>query len=258
MDPVESVKDPVTATRHKRLAEIEEQHPHIKAPGYWDVVSENCTQWARELSVQNFWLNVGRQAPTWDGEFKSSFNGGSLLARPLESFVGKSAASIKSKVLRHANVGFNDAGDYPVPKLNDLIRTRVICAYLDGVEFFANKLELMGKDAGITIERNRQGRTEGYFAQHCYFEECVLFRIGGSTNSTKVKCEIQIATQLSTRVWEASHDLYEKHRENKQRAEDWQWNPQDPRFIAHQLGHMIHLADGLIVQLRNTGAKTDE
>ena len=67
-----------------------------------------------------------------------------------------------------------------------------------------------------------------------------------------INCEIQLASELATRVWDASHPLYEDARTRSASPEEWQWKPTDPHFIANQLGHMIHLADGLLVQLRDT------
>lgn len=237
-----------------RLAELESQYPILKTPGYWKLVEENCEQWARDVTVQKFWIQTNAAISTWDAEYRK-IHGGDLLAAKLDNFVGKGAQRIQSKALNQSNTQFS-SGEIQVPNLNDLVRTRVSCTYVDGVEFFASKLEKHGEELGIKIARNRQGRTEGYFAQHCYFDENVFFRFSGKPFQIKVRCEIQVATQLGTRVWEATHKLYEQHRdEQQQKAENWQWNPNDPRFIAHQLGHMIHLADGLIVQLRNLGEK---
>ena len=79
----------------------------------------------------------------------------------------------------------------------------------------------------------------------------VYFRFGGQPISCDVTCEVQIATALATHVWENSHGLYENTRVNLEKSEDWQWNPRDPRFLSRQLGHMIHLADGMFCNLRD-------
>lgn len=139
-----------------------------------------------------------------------------------------------------------------MPCLNDLVRTRVECQFLDGVEFFADCLEQLATELGILATREREGRLQGYFAQHFCFEHPVYFRFGGSEEPVRILCEVQIATALATRVWEESHRTYEDWRIRDDQAEEWQWQPTDPRFIARQLGHMIHLADGLLVQLRNS------
>ena len=136
-----------------------------------------------------------------------------------------------------------------------LVRARVECQYLDGVEFLASRIEESASELGIICERERQGRLQGYFAQHLWFEQRVIFRFGGGEELITIMCEVQIATALATRVWEGAHPIYEEWRVQSDEPEDWQWNPSDPRFTARQLGHMIHLADGLLVQLRNSPQK---
>ena len=100
-----------------------------------------------------------------------------------------------------------------------------------------------------TINR-KQVRRSKYFAQHLNFSCDVLYRFGGGAEAGQVTCEVQLATALSTAVWETTHRIYESTRETEEAPEDWQWNPGDPRFVSRQLGHMIHLADGLLVQSR--------
>lgn len=143
----------------------------------------------------------------------------------------------------------------PVPLINDLVRTRIECQFLDGVEFFGIRLEELAAELGMKCKRERKGRLVGYFAQHFCFIDEVIFRFGGGKQLASIQCEVQIATALATRIWEESHQPYEEWRVQTEEPEDWQWNPEDPRFTARQLGHMIHLADGLLVQLRNSAQK---
>lgn len=98
--------------------------------------------------------------------------------------------------------------------------------------------------------RERQGRLEGYFAQHVNITQDVMYRSAGVPTQARVVCEIQLATDFATKMWDATHPFYEQDREGERDPAAWQWVPSDPRFIANQLGHMMHLADGLLVQLR--------
>ena len=82
----------------------------------------------------------------------------------------------------------------------------------------------------------------------------MLYRFGVEVIQARIICEIQVATELSTTVWDTTHTLYEVSRDSDEVPEDWQWSPKDPRFISRQLGHMIHLADGLLVQLREASS----
>ena len=113
-----------------------------------------------------------------------------------------------------------------------------------------SKLFELARQMNLTPNRCREGRLEGYFAQHITFAQQVYYRFAGGNEPATVLCEIQVATDLSTRIWEATHLVYEKARTTADHPEDWQWNPKDPRFVSRQLGHMMHLADGLLVQLR--------
>lgn len=173
----------------------------------------------------------------------------------LPNFCGKSADSIQSKLYRHRrnqenfDAVFSKDGP-PVPKLNDLVRTRISCKYIDGVEFLANKLLQLAQNMKLNPKRNRQWRLEGYFAQHVYFTEDVFFRFGRDNQPATITCEIQLASDLATRILEAAHVVYAGTREREEEPAEWQGNPSDPRFISRQLGHMIHLADGLLIQLR--------
>lgn len=238
------------------LEELERVRPEISIPGYWRTLEENCSQWAKEISVGPFWSEASKKVVTWVAEYRSE-TGGALLARlGLPNFEGKSANRIRGKLyeqrLKKEDFKFEA---FPkegpaIPKLNDLVRTRISCQYVDGVEFLANKLVDLADEMELEHERSREGRLEGYFAQHVNFTENVFYRFGGGTEPSHVICEIQLSTELATRIWETTHLIYEVSREKSERAEEWQWNPKDARFISRQLGHMIHLADGLLVQLR--------
>jgi len=225
-------------------------------PGYWETIGQNCAQWAQEVSAGPFWTEVRTKLSDWSAEYRRT-TGGNLVTGPLPLFVGKDAARIKSKVLgncrRDAAYGKAALGadGPPIPQLKDLVRTRISCKFVDGVEHLAGCLEDLGKALGVSPARERLGRLEGYFAQHVTFRADVYYRFGGGTTPTGITCEVQVATDLSTRVWEAAHQVYEGARETSDEPAEWQWNPNDPRFVARQLGHMIHLADGMLVQLRD-------
>ena len=205
-----------------------------------------------------YWSEASKQLSSWITEYRSKTSG-SLLARPgLPKFEGKSGDRIYSKLyelrLKSENCKddlFSKEGP-PIPKLNDLVRTRISCQYVDGVEFLGSKLYSLAEHMGIEHERTREGRLEGYFAQHVNFVEDVFYRFGGGREPGSIICEIQLSTELSTRVWETTHHIYEVSRGTGEMPEDWQWNPKDSRFLSRQLGHMIHLADGLLVQLRES------
>jgi ppGpp synthetase/RelA/SpoT-type nucleotidyltranferase len=245
-------------TGEELLRRLEELRPEVSLPGYWRMVAKNCGQWAHEISVGPYWTEAKTRLDQWRTEYRSDADADLLPAPGLPDFVSKAEKSIRDKV-------FRDCKDRPalleeifpvegpaVPRLNDLVRTRVACRYIDGVEFLASKLASLGQEMGLAAERHRRGSIEGYFAQHITLRQPVIYRLAGAEELTDVKCEIQVASEMATHMWDASHPLYESIRSVNADPEDWQWKPDSPRFISHQLGHMIHLADGLLVQLRRS------
>ena len=245
------------------LAQIGQTVPEVLLPGYWENIGNNSATWANEVSAGPFWQTAHAQLDLWRQEDRSEHASDLLSEVGLPKFVGKSAASIKDKVCRKckdpefASVAVDSKGP-PVPKISDLVRTRIACRYIDGVEFLASKLCKVAEEMGLGPRRERQGKVEGYFAQHITINQDVIYRIAGVSRQTKVLCEIQLATDFGTRMWDASHSLYERVRGKASTAESWQWTPEDPRFIANQLGHMIHLADGLLMHLRNSGSPSKD
>lgn len=229
----------------------------VSIPGYWSSIEENSNQWANEISVCPFWNNVNKNLEKWIAEYRSE-TGGALLAQPgLPKFIGKGSDRIQTKLYKKRLADDNyKTKVYPkegpaIPNLHDLVRTRISCKFIDGVEFLANKLYRLSKEMSVYHGHSKEGRLEGYYAQHLNFKENVFYRFGGGTTAALIICEVQIATEMSTLIWDATHAIYEEAREREEdNPAEWQWLPNDPRFVSRQLGHMIHLADGLLVQLR--------
>jgi hypothetical protein len=249
---------PSRLTDEDWLRELAALRSEIHLPGFWANIAENCGRWADELSVGPFWSESKHRLDQWRTEYRATTDG-DLLSQPgLPNFTSKPEASIRDKLFRRCkqNAGYLQKAiekeGPPIPRLGDLVRTRVVCRYIDGVEFLANKIMGLAEEMKLSPKRRREGRIEGYFAQHIMVNQEVIFRLAGSSQLSKVVCEIQIASELATRMWDAAHPLYESARSDATDPEDWQWKPTDPRFISNQLGHMIHLADGLLVQLRQS------
>lgn len=228
-------------------------------PGYWSALAENSESWAKELSVGPFWNDVRANLVNWRKDYRRTYSGGLDANSELPSYVGKSAERIKEKTLKKIKDRGGDSAAVSsifdqavaVPRIEDLVRIRLKAQFLDGVPYLAHKVHELAKNHADEVELEAKGSLNGYFAQHLRFRLPVYFRFGGPARSCNVTCEIQIATSLATHVWENSHALYEATRMNLDVSEEWQWNPKDPRFHSRQLGHMIHLADGLFCNLRD-------
>jgi len=255
----------MASSETKRRLTIEEvearlgtMRPGEVSSGHWALVAKNAENWAREISVGPFWSEAERRLTQWRTEYRQTY-GGDLLGGSWPSFQSKTEPSIKDKVIRRCNGDPENVASVfaskgpPIPLLSDLVRTRVECRYIDGVEFLATKLVELAKEFGHECERDRQGKIEGYFAQHIKVKLDVFYRLMGHSQSFAVLVEIQVASELATRMWQATHGLYEVDRSDSSapQPQDWQWQQSDPRFISNQLGHMMHLADGLLVHLRD-------
>ena len=233
---------PKIGSDKKRFWDASEKlRSELRVAGFWDALEQNCKQWADDVTVSPFWKAVKDRQSIWSNEFQRKTSG-ALLANPgIPPFVPKTINRAREKLL-HEWIRANRPGEVtrfwadsgpPIPMINDLVRTRIECQFLDGVEFFSNRLEELASELGIQCERQRQGRLVGYFAQHFYFEQKVIFRFGGGEQLATVLCEVQIATALASRIWEESHRTYEEWRVQTEEPEEWQWNPADPRFTAH-------------------------
>ncbi|HTR82955.1 MAG TPA: hypothetical protein VMI56_00655 [Reyranella sp.] len=236
---------------------ISELHPDTKVAGYWKAIQDNCEQWAKEITVGPYWSEVRNNLDRWSTEYRASTQADLLRVGGLSGFDFKSETSIRDKVYRICRNKPDKAkgiiGSSPtIPRLNDLVRTRVVCRYVDGVEFITSKMADLARVQTVLQGRRREGRLEGYFAQHLYLKQQVFFRYGGQQMPAEILCEVQVATEMATRMWTEGHGAYEIARGANDEPEKWQWSTNDPRFISNQLGHMLHLADGLLMQLRDS------
>jgi hypothetical protein len=230
-----------------------------RVPGYWENLAQNSTDWAHIVSAHSLWREAQGELEKWKKEYRRK-NGGTLYkSSKFPDFVGKSHARIREKIIEKISRS-EDSGkevkrlfnqSVPVPQLEDLVRVRLETQFLDGVPFLASKVLALARKFDPESFIEAKGKLSGYFAQHISFKLPVHYRFAASTTSCLVTCEVQVATTLATLVWENSHGLYEGTRTNIERSEDWQWSPSDPRFLSRQLGHMIHLADGLFCNLRD-------
>jgi len=249
---------PSGLTEEEWIRQLAELHPDARLPGFWTNVAQNCATWADELTAGPFWRTAAQRLDAWRAEYREKRGADLLIQIGLPPFVSKPEGSIRDKLFRHCKRKDDyirkafEPGGPPIPRLGDLVRTRVVCRYIDGVEFLATKLFDLAKEMGCLLDRTREGRITGYFAQHIMVHQEVFYRMASQSRPGKVVCEIQIATQMATQMWEAAHPLYESVRGEEADPEEWQWKPDDPQFIANQLGHMIHLADGFLVQLRQS------
>ncbi len=140
-------------------------------------------------------------------------------------------------------------------RMNDIIRTTVVVKYLDGVQFFVDRIRKLADGFGHNFSVDYEAREEGYYAAHCY----IAFKINiptltWETETTSIRFEIQVTTQLQDVIRNLTHEYYERRR-SRRFAPDvkWQWDYSCSEFVPNYLGHMLHYIEGMIMQVRMRG-----
>jgi ppGpp synthetase/RelA/SpoT-type nucleotidyltranferase len=244
------------------LEQLKRERPDVAIlPNFWTLLEQNAARWCPKVAASDFWLDVAARLERWKNDYYNE-KGDSLFPteNPLPGFVPKSAASIQSKAFRSRELaehvdcvlGVWPKGISPVPRLNDLVRTRIVCPYLDGTQFLTDRLIALARETNVDYDQITQ-RVEdaGYFARHFYFKTEVGFRVAGESFPTTIQCEVQIGTVLSTQIWQTAHRLYDEVREAPKGSDDWKDDADDPRTIRKTLGQQAHQLDLLLMKLRD-------
>jgi hypothetical protein len=137
--------------------------------------------------------------------------------------------------------------------IDDLIRTRLVCKYMDGPRFVCE--ELSRHCTGSAIEhRYKELSTEaGYYAWHFYLQAPVELMLDRLVEQKAMWIEIQISTQLAEVITALTHELYEARRFGPidPKGRDWRWDASSQRFRSAYLGHGLHLLEGIIQNLKD-------
>jgi ppGpp synthetase/RelA/SpoT-type nucleotidyltranferase len=198
-------------------------------------------------------------------EMSQHYAGGNsnLLFYPAESIddlriLQKSFKSVVHKVYRQ-NVLYNRA--YPnapregfieilhlYEKIDDLLRTRLVCKYMDGPKYVCQQLAEHCKSKGIASSFRELSTDAGYYAWHFYFQAPVEIMINNIVEEKAMWVEIQVTTQLAEVIGSLTHGLYEARRSGQldTQGRDWKWDARSQQFRSAYLGHGLHLLEGII------------
>ncbi|WP_349507498.1 hypothetical protein, partial [Agrobacterium pusense] len=175
-----------------------------------------------------------------------------LRVKPFSSVLGK---------LHRRNVIFNNKWPSPsksyvnpanlYSEIDDLLRTRLVCRYLDGPRFVSEHLKQICDSLDVVNETRPLSTEAGYYAWHFYFQIPVELAINGQIDTHPMWCEIQITTQLAELIAALTHDLYEVRREGAKRDDLWKWMASSPEFRSSYIGHGLHLLEGVIQSFRD-------
>ncbi len=216
-----------------------------------------------QLEQSSFWKllcgNIIEVNDEYFGEYQTEL----LKERKAPSVSKKESSSFIDKVYRENIINNLNLPDEPdlgwvtpenwFTKINDIMRTRIVVKYLDGVEYLASRLEtLCCEESKIRDKCRYIARIDGYYAAHLYFD--MEFEIPGmkwDTERVNSSVEIQITTQIKEVIGDLLHIPYEKRRLIRSPEEDiWQWQYNSPEFATNYLGHIIHYVEGMMVGIR--------
>ena len=174
----------------------------------------------------------------------------SLLQKPFQSTI--------EKIYRH-NIIYNRSfpnaprnGWIDIPLLyeiiDDLLRTRLVCKYMDGPKFVCQQLTAHCDAHGIGSRFRELSTDAGYYAWHFYFQAPAEIMINTKVEVKMMWVEIQLTTQLAEVIDSLTHGLYEARRSGRVDAEakDWKWDAGSQRFRSAYIGHGLHLLEGII------------
>jgi hypothetical protein len=178
-------------------------------------------------------------------------------------FVMKPFQSAIHKMYRQ-NVIFNKRYPDPPPdggidpsrmyeEIDDLVRARIVCKYLDGPRFVCERLSQHCSAAGINFNYRDLSTDAGYYAWHFYFQSPVELMLNGEVQNRFMWIEVQLTTQLAEVITSLTHGLYAERREghSESRRGDWKWDAASQRFRSAYLGHGLHLLEGIIQTFRD-------
>lgn len=142
---------------------------------------------------------------------------------------------------------------YSHTKMNDLVRARLVCKYLDGPKFVAEGLARFCDSRELEFHSYPMHSDTGYHAWHCYIRNPVDLVIEGVVVLRDMWMELQVTTQLAESITALTHGLYENSRAQSpgQSGDEWRWNPRTQQFRSAYLGHTLHLLEGIIQTFRD-------
>lgn len=217
-----------------------------------------------EFETSGFWVAVSRQlqnlhavsdAETSYGLLAHPDRAFSVVKKPWESLILK---SYRRNVLDNENWPEPPTGGWTTPDnwfetVEDIVRTTVVVRYLDGVETVRQAISDVANELGMTTKVVYEARDEGYYALHLTATVSLPFQSKDwRTARRNVPVEIQVCTQVQEVLRALTHKFYEdRRRRPKVTDQKWQWNCHSEQFVPNYLGHILHYADGMIMNVRN-------
>ena len=138
-------------------------------------------------------------------------------------------------------------------RIDDIVRTTVVVRYMDGVHvvrrLISERLQALGFDEPTA---RFKAKSEGYYAMHAYVKLPLPYQVDKwHYRSELITVEIQACTQIQEVLRTLTHPFHVERRAGAHSImEDWSWREDCPEFVPNYLGHILHYADGMILNVR--------
>lgn len=211
------------------------------------------------------------QLHNYEAEYRHSYGYELLMKKPeeIELYI-KEWEKFISKVWRKNvvnNINWNKEnwnnedckpnGDWITPdnwfeKIHDIVRTKIVVKYFDGVELLLDKMHNHFLDCGFQCEPDWEASEEGYYAAHLNLTQDYELLFGLEIQKKRICVEIQVTTQMKDVITSLTHKYYERKRERLEPPDKkWQWDCRSDEFSPNYIGHILHYIEGEVMQIRN-------
>jgi ppGpp synthetase/RelA/SpoT-type nucleotidyltranferase len=191
------------------------------------------------FEASRFWREVGLRLYDWGDAYSKEkeallYQGAPALPRlgikPWESFLSR---SWRENVHNNSTWPGPPDGGWWLPdnwfeRAWDIVRTRFVVRYLDGVMILAKHLVDTARKVGLEAHCDAEAKADGYYAYHVYvrqpFSVAALDYDGRQDRSSTV--EIQVMTELAEVISALTHTYYEVRRDSAPvaRSDGWDFN----------------------------------
>lgn len=236
----------------------------VQEKNRYDVISKSIQL---QVLKSRFWKRLLRTLQEWHHEyhtiqhyplFNEPIPDPIIVRKRWKNFFTKTFRENREKLDNNPILSGNPNIDLITPanwfkEINDIVRTRMIVKYIDGVGFLIDKIKELCLIYNIKYKVEMKSTQEGYYAGHIYlFREYRVPDMGFNHSRINVPIEIQVSTLLQDIIYKLLHTYYEENRllDNKIRY-DWQWKFTAKEFSTNYLGHILHYLEGQIYNVRN-------
>ena len=136
-------------------------------------------------------------------------------------------------------------------RIHDIVRTRIVVKYFDGVQFLVQKMHTHFSATGCHCTPDWEAREDGYYAAHLNLTRDYQLPIRLQLETKTVSVEIQVTTQIKDVITALTHRYYERKRRTLEPPDrKWQWDCDSTEFAPNYIGHILHYVEGAVMQIR--------